>query len=102
MACGSKITFSFHYVDESDIKKEIMSLNNFKASQDSDIPIKIIKNNLDTFRKILCQELNRSIEISRFSSLMKAINITPVFNKDDGIGKANIDQLVYCQNCQNF
>ena len=47
-------TFSFHYADESDIEKEIMNFNNSKASQDSDIAVKIIKDNLDIFKKILC------------------------------------------------
>ena len=55
-----------HFVDESDIEKEIMNLNNSTTSQDSDIPVKIIRNNLDIFKHILCQELNRSIELSRF------------------------------------
>ena len=82
-------TFSFHYVDESDIEKEIIGLNNSKASQGSDIPDKIIKNNLDIFKKILCQELNRSIEISRLPTLMKTVNITPVFKKADRTDEAN-------------
>ena len=55
--------------------------NNFKALQDSEIAVKIIKDNLDISKKFLCQELNRSIEISRFPSSMKAANITPVFEK---------------------
>ena len=33
-------TFKFHHVDERDIEKEVMNLNNSKASQDSDIPVK--------------------------------------------------------------
>ena len=45
-----------------------MKLNNFKASQDSYIPVKTIKNYLDTIRKILCQELNRSIAKIRFQA----------------------------------
>ena len=55
--------------------------NNFKALQDSEIAVRIIKDNLDISKKLLCQELNRSIEISRFQSSMKAANITPVFEK---------------------
>ena len=35
------------------------------TNQDSDIPVKIIKDNLDIFKKILCQQLNRSIENPR-------------------------------------
>ena len=48
-------TFSFHYVDESGIIKEIMNLNNSEALQDSDIIVKIIRDNLDLFKQILYQ-----------------------------------------------
>ena len=33
--------FTFEYIPKSDIKKEILNLDVFKASQDSDIPTKI-------------------------------------------------------------
>ena len=72
-----------------------MNLNNSKASQDSDISVRINIDNLDTFKKILYQE------ISRFPSSRKATNITPVFKKDDRI-KQTRDLLVYCQACQKF
>ena len=55
--------------------------NNFKALQDWEIAVKIIKDNLDISKKFLCQELNRSIEMSRFPSSMQAANITPVLKK---------------------
>ena len=63
-----------------------MNLNKSTAFQDSDISARIIKDDLDIFKKILCQELNKSMEISRFSNLMRQI-----------VGK-----LVYCQTCQKF
>ena len=44
---------SFHYVDKSDIEREITILNNSKASQDSNIPVKIIKDNLDIFNPFM-------------------------------------------------
>ena len=66
-----------------------MNLNNFKSYQDLGIPVKIIKDNVDIFKKILCQKLNRSMKISRFPSLMKAANITPVFKKVDWTEKVN-------------
>ena len=47
-------TLSFHHDDESDFKKEIVNLNNSKAFEDSDISAKIINNNLDPFKKVLC------------------------------------------------
>ena len=77
----SSSTFSFEHVDESDIEDKAMNLNNSKASQDSDIPVKFIKDNLDIFKKIICQELNSFVKVRRFPSLMKAANITSVFKK---------------------
>lgn len=44
-------TYSFHYVDESGIEKQIMNVTNSKTSEDSDIPVKITKDNLDIFKK---------------------------------------------------
>ena len=61
--------------------------NNQKASQDSDIPVKIIKNNLDIFKKTLYAR--NSIELIRIQSLMKAANITPGFKKEDETDNAN-------------
>ena len=44
---------SFQYVDKSVIEREITILNNSKASQDSNIPVKIIKDNLDIFNPFM-------------------------------------------------
>ena len=44
----------------------MINLNNTKASQDSDIAVKFIKDNLDLFKKIKIQKLNRSVQITRF------------------------------------
>ena len=79
--------FSCHYVGESDIEKEITNLNNSKAFQDANILLKINTDNLDIFKNI--QELNRSIEISRFPNLAKSANIIPVLKKFDRTNQAN-------------
>ena len=42
-------TCSFHYVNESDTEKEIANFNYSKVSQDSNMPVKISKGNLDDF-----------------------------------------------------
>ena len=44
--------FSFGYIPKSDLKKEILNLDVSKASQDSDIPTKIIKMNADIFAEV--------------------------------------------------
>ena len=41
--------FSFLHVDKEEVLKEILSLDSTKASQNTDIPTKIIKNNADIF-----------------------------------------------------
>ena len=48
-------TFSFHYVDESDME---LNLNNSKVSQDSDILIITVKDNQEILKEILCQILH--------------------------------------------
>ena len=42
-------TFTFQTISRSDIKKEILRLDNAKAIQESDILIKITKQNVDIF-----------------------------------------------------
>ena len=50
------MSFSLKIVSKKDIKKEILNLNAVKASQDSDIPRKIIEKNSDIFSEILFKE----------------------------------------------
>ena len=44
------------------MQKEILNLNNKKGSQNSNIPTKIIKENSDTFEKVLSSFINDSIK----------------------------------------
>ena len=60
-----------------------------KASQDSDIPTRIIKDNVDIFVTVLLTEFNKSLKLSRFPHSMKSANITPVFKKNDRTDKTN-------------
>ena len=50
---------------------ESLNLDVYKASQDSDIPTKIIKVNADMFAEVLCNVLNRSLEVGEFLSVHK-------------------------------
>ena len=70
-------------------------MSNSKASQDPDIPLKINNNNLDIFKKILTQELNRSIEESRFPNLAKAAKLFQYWKKLIRRIKHIIEQLVF-------
>ena len=55
-------SFSLRMVSKKDIEKGILNLNVARASQDSDVPTKIIKNS-NIFFDILLKEFNKSLEI---------------------------------------
>ena len=59
-------SFLLKTISKKDIEKEILNLNVVKASQDSDIPTKIIKKNSDIFFDILFKEFSKSLEICKF------------------------------------
>ena len=82
-------SFLLKTVSKKDIEKEILNLNVAKASQDSDIPTKIIKKNSDIFSDILFKEFNKSLEICKFPSCLKMANVTPVYKKDNRSDKDN-------------
>ena len=82
-------TFHFENVSVKDIEKELKNLLSSKAAQDTDIPTKVIKANIDIFTPILLDEFNKSLALGIFPSSMKLANITPVFKKDDRTDKCN-------------
>ena len=73
--------FSFHEVDKDKIEKEINRLNKNKASQKSDIPTKIIHDNVDLFADFIAGSLKGTIKTSIFSSCLKLVDITPLHKK---------------------
>ena len=80
--------FSFKYIPKSDVEREILNLDVSKASQDSDIPTKIIKMNADIFAEVL-YVFNRSLEVGEFLSGMKLTKVTPVHKKGSRYDKGN-------------
>ena len=80
-------SFSLKAISKINIEKEILNLNVAKVSQDSDIPIKIIKKNSDIFSYILFKEFNKSLEICKFPSCLKMPNVTPVYKKGNRSNK---------------
>ena len=53
-------------------------MNDKKASQQSDIPTKLIKMNVDIYSNILLAEINKAF---KFSGCMKIADVTPVLKK---------------------
>ena len=81
--------FSFHEVNNEKIAKEIRRLNKNKASQKSDIPIRIIKENADIFAEFLCETVNSAIKSSNFPNSLKLADITPLHKKGRKDNKEN-------------
>ena len=82
-------SFSLKIVSKKYVEKEILNLNAAKASQDSYIPAKAFKKNLDVFSDILLKEFNISWEICKFPSCLKMANVTTVYRKGNRSDKNN-------------
>ena len=80
-----KETFRFSEVNIEDIKKGIVKLGKNKASKHSDIPIKIIKGNLDIFANFLCINIKMSFKWSLLPFYLKKTDVTPLHKKKEGI-----------------
>ena len=60
--CKNKDSFNFLEVDKKEIEKEILNLNANNASQNSDIPIKIVKQNVDIFCGFVCTSFSSYVK----------------------------------------
>ena len=85
----ARINFCFKEVSIEEIQKEILNLNNKKASQNSNIPTKINKENSDIFEKVLCSFINNSIKSSTFPSCLKEADVTSIHKKGKKDKKEN-------------
>ena len=74
-------SLNFSKVSVDDVLKEINKLGNRKAIQNTDIPVKILKENADIFGSNICHFFNVCVEKGTFPSVLKYANITPVFKK---------------------
>ena len=85
----AQINFCFKEVSIEETQKEALNLNNKKASQNSDIPTKIIKENSDIYGKVLCSFINDSIKPFTFPSCLKEIDVIPIDKKGKKDKKGN-------------
>ena len=88
-AIVKKKHFVSQEVNIEDIKKDIHKLDKNKASQHSDITIKVIKENLDIFADFLCTKINSSFKSSSFPSCLKMADVTPLHKKGEKDLKRN-------------
>ena len=70
--------FSFGPVTYDDILKKTNNLDTAKASQQSDVPTKILKQNLDYFARYSCGNINQCTSKSIFPPDLKLADVTPV------------------------
>ena len=73
-----------------------------KATQNTDIPTKLIKENSDIFADFIFKNLTDTISQSVFPSALKLPNITPVHEKDSKIKKFITGPSVYYQIFQKY
>ena len=73
--------FSFGPITYDDVLKKVKTLDTPKASQQSDIPTKILKQDSDYFAEYFYENINQCMSKSIFSSDLKLADATPVFKK---------------------
>ena len=66
-----RLPFFFSKINREEIQKESLKLETSKAYQDTEIPTKTIKENMDIFADILLASFNDSVEKSNFPSSLK-------------------------------
>ena len=85
----SNITFSINFISHDDVVKEFNQLKSKKVSQNTDIPKKIVKENVDIISHFLYHNFNNSLSCSIFPTVMKYADVTPIHKKDDKTDKTN-------------
>ena len=61
-----------------EVEKEIYKLGKTKASQKTNTPTRIIKENIDIFANFLCMSISSAIKSASFSSSVKLADVTPL------------------------
>ena len=74
-------SFYFSAVDKNAVRKEIRKLSNKKTTQDTDIPVKILKGNEEIFAEQIYLQFNEGIFVSKYPSNFKFADITPAFKQ---------------------
>ena len=103
--------FHFQRISSNELKKEILNLNNKKATREGDIPVNLLKGSIDTYLPLLTEITNSSFGQNEFPNELKLTNIIPIFKKKDPLNKENyrpvsilshmskvFERLIYKQN----
>ena len=90
--------FTFNHITKEYVIKEIKNLDASKASQEDDIPTKIIKENSDIFSNFIYQSFNNIIDVCIFPTSLKLANITPVNKKGSKNSKEDYRSVIILPN----
>ena len=83
------VPFHFSHTDKKTVLKIIRSLSNSKASQETDLPVRVVKENAEYFAEIICSQFNESINSSKFPLSFKLANVAHVFKNESRNHKNN-------------
>ena len=81
--------FHFPRISSNELKKEILNLNNKKATREGDIPVNLLKGSIDTYLPLLTEIKNSSFGQNEFPNELKLADIIPIFKKKDPLNKEN-------------
>ena len=82
-------SFSFGPVTYDYLWRKVNTLETAKASQQSDIPTKVLKQNSDCFTEYFYENINQCMSKSIFPSDFKLAVVTPVYKKKSKKSKNN-------------
>ena len=82
-------TFGFDFTLHEETVKEVTNLKIRKVSQKIDIPVRIIKENIDIVSYFLHHNFNNSLSCSTFPTAMKYAEVRPIHKKNDKTDKEN-------------
>ena len=81
--------FSFRFVSLNETLNGVNKLNRKKASQASDIPVKIIKENKDVISFDVFHNFNNALSSCSFPTALKYVDVRAAFKKEDKTDKEN-------------
>ena len=76
-----KPTFNFKFISHEETKKQVNNLKIKKASQKTDIPLKIINENVDFISYFLYHNFNNSLSCATFPTSMKYADVISIHKK---------------------
>ena len=91
--------FDFKHIDDKKMAEVLKFLNAKNAKQENDIPIKLIKENIELFSSVCSRMFNFYIDKASFPNSLKQADVTTVHKKMKQMIKTTTDQPTYYLLC---